>query len=187
MVYSSGNYSVFDSPGWNNHWKTEFGLADIQFSSEQLSLLDRFTTRWSRDNAASYMLKPTLDNALLMGLSEGLSQWTNPELVVAGLSVGMAGVQGATRTNAFRQSPEMNPNAFHVTPGGIVLRKGDIIPANFMQNQFRAGSYGIEINGKYVEKIRIDGATPIVKKEPNFSYFHMNQSGKHQIYEWPYK
>ncbi len=83
-----------NSRGWNDYWKGEFGLADIQFGQEALRALDMFNSKWSRNAAAAYLLKPTLENALKMSFSEGLSQWTNPELVVAGLSIGIAGLQG---------------------------------------------------------------------------------------------
>ena len=83
-----------NSRGWNDYWKGEFGLADIQFSAEELFALDMFNSKWSRNAAAAYLLKPTLENAFKMGFSEGLSQWTNPELVVTGLSAGIAGLQG---------------------------------------------------------------------------------------------
>lgn len=91
-LYSSANRSeVFNSSGWNNHWKQEFGLADVQFSAEALGALDHFNTIWSRNAAAAYLLKPSLGNAVRMGFSEGVSQWTNPELVVAGMSAGITG------------------------------------------------------------------------------------------------
>ena len=82
-----------NSRGWNDYWKGEFGLADIQFSAEELFALDMFNSKWSRNAAAAYLLKPTLENAFKMGFSEGLSQWTNPELVVTGLSAGIVGLQ----------------------------------------------------------------------------------------------
>lgn len=82
-----------NSRGWNDYWKGEFGLADIQFSAEELFALDMFNSKWSRNAAAAYLLKPTLENAFKMGFSEGLSQWTNPELVVTGLNAGIVGLQ----------------------------------------------------------------------------------------------
>ena len=91
-IYSS--LSVFNSPGWNAHWKQEFGLADRQLSIAELNALDRFNSRWSRNNAVSYLLNRTLFNSMWMGISEGLSSWTNPELLAAGASVGIAGWQG---------------------------------------------------------------------------------------------
>ena len=76
-----------NSRGWNDYWKGEFGLADIQFSAEELFALDMFNSKWSRNAAVAYLLKPTLENSFKMGFSGGLSQWLNPELV--GSNLGM--------------------------------------------------------------------------------------------------
>lgn len=51
------------------------------------SLLDRFTTQWSRQNAINYLQSPTLANAMKMSYSEALSQWTDPQQVLAAASV----------------------------------------------------------------------------------------------------
>ena len=91
-IYSSA--SVFNSPGWNAYWKQEFGLASRQLSIAELNVLSRFNSRWSRDNAVSYLLNPTPFNSMWMGISEGLSSWTNPELLAAGASMGIVGWQG---------------------------------------------------------------------------------------------
>ena len=85
--FSSGLDYIFNSLGWNRYWKDKFGLADRQFNERELMFLDGFNTGWSRDNAAEYLLKPTAGGLISMSFSEALSQWTNPELVVAGLSI----------------------------------------------------------------------------------------------------
>ena len=97
---SSWDVNRIHSSGFNDYLKGEYGLADYQFSEAQLNALDQFSTTWSRNNAARFMLNPTMVNALRMGLSEVLSQWTNPELVATGLSAGISGLQGLARGTA---------------------------------------------------------------------------------------
>lgn len=44
-------------------------------------------------------------------------------------------------------------------------------------------------NGKFVEKLRIDPATPVNMKGPGVSHFHLD-GGKEHIFDisrWPYK
>ena len=81
-----------NSLGWNQYWKDEFGLAARQLTDSELTLADMFHSTWARNNAIAYFLKPNIGNALKLGISESLSQWTDPELVVAGLSAGITGL-----------------------------------------------------------------------------------------------
>ena len=98
LLQASGwDVKYIHSSGFNDYLKGEYGLADYQFSEAQLNALDQFSTTWSRNNAARYMLNPTMVNALRMGWGEALSQWTNPELVATGLSAGILGLQGLAR------------------------------------------------------------------------------------------
>lgn len=76
-------------------------------------------------------------------------------------------------------------NVFLVTKEGVVLPKGAKIPSEFVENPFRSSNYGIIENGKFVEKLRIDPATPAGMKGPNFSHYHLNGSGKHLTGNWP--
>lgn len=92
-----GDHSVFDSPGWNNHWKSVFGLSERQLSERELGALGGFNTQWSRNKAVAYILNPTVANASAMAWSEALSTWTNPELVAGGVGAGLLGV-GSVRT-----------------------------------------------------------------------------------------
>ncbi len=75
---------------------------------------------------------------------------------------------------------------FTVTKNGVVLPKGAKIPANFIENPNRVGSYGVKENGKFAERLRIDAATPPGTKGPNFSHYHLNGSSKHLIDNWPW-
>lgn len=74
---------------------------------------------------------------------------------------------------------------FWGTREGVVLPKGAKIPSKYVESKYRSGSYGVDINGKYVEKLRIDPATPFGEKAPNFSHIHLNKSGKHRT-TWPW-
>ncbi len=76
---------------------------------------------------------------------------------------------------------------FTVTKEGIVLPKGINIPKGYIESPYRGGSYGVIENGKYVEKLRIDPATPVNKKGPNTSHFHVNGDKEHlfDLNLWP--
>ena len=87
---SAGMRSLFDSQGWNSHWRQEFGLAPRQLTEGQLAVLELFNSEWAKDKAVRNMLNPSGGNMVSMAFAEALSQWTNPELVVGGLSVGLA-------------------------------------------------------------------------------------------------
>ncbi|QES88698.1 FG-GAP-like repeat-containing protein [Rhizosphaericola mali] len=76
-----------------------------------------------------------------------------------------------------------------VTKDGIALPKGAKIPTEFIENQRRAGDYGfINEGGKFESKVRIDPATPINKKGPNDSHFHLNGEKEHifDVKRWPW-
>jgi RHS repeat-associated protein len=73
-----------------------------------------------------------------------------------------------------------------VTNEGVALPKGATIPSEFIENPFRSSNYGIMENGKFIEKLRIDPATPAGMKGPNFSHYHLNGSGKHLTKNWPW-
>jgi len=76
--------SIYNSKGWNDHFKSEF--LGIENPDEMNSLLDRFTTQWSRQKAINYLQNPTTGNALAMAYSEAISQWTDPQQVVGAAS-----------------------------------------------------------------------------------------------------
>ena len=71
---------------------------------------------------------------------------------------------------------------FVVTPDGVVLPKGNKykIPDNYVENKYQPGrSFGVESNGKFQEKLRIDPATAPGKKGPTVSHYHLNGKKKH--------
>lgn len=47
------------------------------------------------------------------------------------------------------------------------------------RNVPKGTSYGVIENGKFVEKLRIDQATPAGTKGPDTSHYHKNGKGKH--------
>lgn len=69
----------------------------------------------------------------------------------------------------------------HITPQGIAMPVGSKyrIPEHFVENEFRPGSYGEIINGKFKEMLRVDPATPPGMKGPNYSHYHINGSRTH--------
>ena len=73
------------------------------------------------------------------------------------------------------------PRVFYVTPDGVVLPPGPkyLIPPQLVQNPYRAGSYGMIENGKFVETLRIDPATPTGFKGPEYSHYHLDGGKTH--------
>ncbi len=72
-------------------------------------------------------------------------------------------------------------DVIHVTKDGVALPPGakHKIPDNYVQNPHRSGNYGEIVDGKYKERLRIDPATPLGQKGPNYSHYHKNGKGKH--------
>ena len=68
-----------------------------------------------------------------------------------------------------------------VTPDGIALPPGRNIPDNLVENPFRSGSYGIidQNTQKYFEVLRIDPPTPVGRKGPQYSHYHIYGSKEH--------
>lgn len=86
-----------DGYEWNEQFKAKFlGLTPDNMDS----LLNGFSTQWSRQFAINYIQNPTFANAMKMAYSEALSQWTSPQKVLAAATV-LAGVpiEGAAAEN----------------------------------------------------------------------------------------
>jgi RHS repeat-associated protein len=100
-------------------------------------------------------------------------------------SVTLASAQSAM--NAVKSVTQVEKSVFTVTKEGVVLPKGAKIPGEFVENAHRSSNYGIIQNGKYIEKVRIDPATPAGFKGPNESHFHLN-NGDHifDATKWPW-
>jgi RHS repeat-associated protein len=80
-----GNNSLYNSTEWNDNMKAT--ILGFESTDEMKSLLDGFSTQWSRQNAIDYLQNPTFRNAMAMSYSEALSQWTDPQKVLAAASV----------------------------------------------------------------------------------------------------
>ncbi|MBA3462798.1 MAG: VCBS repeat-containing protein [Deltaproteobacteria bacterium] len=77
---------------------------------------------------------------------------------------------------------EAAPRApFQVTPEGVALPgEGKYqIPSRFVENPHRTGSYGEIVDGKFVERLRIDPPTPPGTKGPNYSHYHLDGGRTH--------
>jgi hypothetical protein len=85
--------------------------------------------------------------------------------------------------------PTVNPPKelpYQVTPEGVIIPKGVKyeIPSELIEAPYnipRSTTYGVEINGKFNEVLRIDAATMPGYKGPNFSHYHLQQMGKHYV------
>ena len=101
-----------DDPTWNNTMKKY--LVGFELSDQQEGVLSMLNSEWSKKHAIEYWQNPTAGNAFSFAFSEVLSQWTNPELVVMGLSVGIAGmgaVEGISTTTATKAGASLVDDA----------------------------------------------------------------------------
>jgi hypothetical protein len=100
----------------------------------------------------------------------------------AGSGLVKGGAKAVTKTGT-----NVGKNVFTVTKEGVALPKGAKIPSNYVQNPYRSSNYGVFENGKFVEKLRIDQATPPGFKGPNQSHFHLNNGGHiFDASKWPW-
>ena len=68
-----------------------------------------------------------------------------------------------------------------VTPQGVALHHSEKyrIPDSYVDNPYRSGSYGERINGRFIERVRIDPPTPPGKNGPSYSHYHLNGGHEH--------
>lgn len=108
----------------------------FDLTDQQESYLSMLNSDWARRNAVNYLKDPSASNAFMFSLSESISQWSNPYLVVGGLSAGIAG---------FRASP-----ARLVTPRNYPVRPhvpGTRMPRTLQPGE-TLGRYG-SLDGKW--------------------------------------
>ena len=72
-------------------------------------------------------------------------------------------------------------DVIHVSPNGVAFPPDPKyqIPFNYIENPNRSGSYGVMQNGKFVEKLRVDAATPPGMKGPNYGHYHLDGEKPH--------
>lgn len=87
----------------------------------------------------------------------------------------------ARSSNAAKTTAGAADDVIHVTPSGVAFPPGPKyqIPKHYVENPHRTGSYGEIVNGKYVERLRIDPPTPPGMKGPNHSHYHLDGKGTH--------
>jgi hypothetical protein len=106
------------------------------------------------------------------------------DLALLGAAATMVGVGLAVKGfKAFRASrgARVADNVIHVSPNGVAFLPGAKykIPSNYIEHPSRPGKYGVMENGKFIEKLRIDQATPPGTKGPNYPHYHLNGKGRH--------
>ena len=76
---------------------------------------------------------------------------------------------------------QKNDSVIQVTKDGVAFEKSQkyTIPKDYVENVHRRASYGVMENGKFKEKLRIDPATLPGRKGPNYSHYHLNNTGTH--------
>ena len=101
----------------------------------------------------------------------------------------ITGIQRSNLPTEITVSDQVGQNQslpFAVTDKGVVLPNEAKyqIPTNYIENPRQlpnSTSYGTIESGKYIEKLRIDQATPAGRKGPNLSHYHLNQKSRHYI------
>jgi RHS repeat-associated protein len=88
---------------------------------------------------------------------------------------------GKKTTEGAEQVGKGSKTSIHVTRDGVALPPGQKhqIPKGYVENPNRNGSYGVIVNGKFVEKLRIDPATQPGKKGPSYSHYHLDGKSTH--------
>jgi len=75
-----------NSIGWNNYWRDEFGIAISE------SFLNQFHSQAAKDAFVDYAFSGEMSDWTWFLLCELGGQWTDPELVTQGLSMGVNGL-----------------------------------------------------------------------------------------------
>lgn len=113
LLYTS-DY-LLNSKGWNEYWTDEFkGTEAFQATPEQQAVLDMQHSDWARKNGIEYWKNPSLWNWMKYVTSEVLSQYTDPQLLVGGATIGLKGspsfikgLDNPFRGKSFRQIDKM--------------------------------------------------------------------------------
>lgn len=145
---------------------------------------DRLPLPWPRRNR-----EMTEINRIVSDVESGRTKIAAGTPVIVGFpGVGVAAGMGRvarffSRVRAGVGNTTPSGNVIHVTSQGVALPPGSkyAIPQRFVQNQHRPASYGTldESTGKFVEKLRIDPATPRGKPGPERSHYHINGEDTH--------
>ena len=89
--------------------------------------------------------------------------------------------ENRVRKEAVKKVFITNTDTVHVTTQGVAIPSYTKyrIPSHYVENVNRSGSYGEYVNGKFIEKLRIDPATSPGMKGPNYSHYHLNGKSTH--------
>ena len=180
-----------------------YGAGQAVISTGAMNIASSFAANYSQGSSASDALKiaqqksleqmprSALEGALAGGIAGGYQ--------AGKVARDLRYIQSAFITNKNIDSAgEIPNNADHiilhneynetskviqVTPDGIALPPGRNIPDNLVENPFRSGSYGIidQNTQKYFEVLRIDPPTPVGRKGPQYSHYHIYGSKEHYV------
>ena len=75
----------------------EMTLSSHRLSKNEMAVFGLYHSEKAMMAAIEYHVKPTIGNLLSTLGKELAAQWTTPELLLSGLSIGMAGWQGMTK------------------------------------------------------------------------------------------
>src|SRR5699024_2761260 len=84
--------------------------------------LGEFSSQWAKQKAINYNQDSTIKNGLLMGFSEAISQWKDPEKLMIGATILIGGFSMRTTSGSLRSPKGLqikNPSALNRTKPGF--------------------------------------------------------------------
>ena len=141
-----------------------------------------------RDHGAA-MAAAEVGASMVPGVGEAMdlsvvfgSGYSVGERLLAGGSLFANILTGGLLPNAgglIRGAEHLSDDVIRVTKEGVAIPSDAkyAIPSRYAENPYRTGSYGEVVDGKFVERLRIDPATPPGMKGPNYSHYH-NDNGR---------
>lgn len=91
-----------DDVVWNNTMKKT--LLGFELSGKQEGLLNSMNSDWSRKAAIKYWQTGDAGAGIGFAFKEALSTWTNPDLVVSGLMIGVSGLSSLSATKSLQST-----------------------------------------------------------------------------------
>ncbi len=157
-----------DDPAWNNTVKKS--LLGFELSEKQESLLSSMNSDWSRKAAIDYWKTEETSAGIKFAIKEVLSQWTNPELVVGGLSAGIAGYISVSKVKVYRvYGGDAEASGFSWTPKntGKVSNYRDVagLPSGGASGANNTGRFVIKGTANYRDIIKSRTAIPLDKNK----------------------
>ena len=165
-------------------WETIWDVANVVVDAGRVAY---HAVKGNKEAAKEAAVDLAFDVAatIVPGLPAGLNKLRHADEAVDAAKtadkVVDASKAGKKTTEGAEQVGKGSKTSIHVTRDGVALPPGQKhhIPKGYVENPNRNGSYGVIVNGKFVEKLRIDPATQPGKKGPSYSHYHLDGKSTH--------